>query len=190
MGSISCHITPLVISSLGARTHTHTQTHTHKHTHMHTGDPQKINFKKPGVCWPARAWFKNFILSYHKPLGGPWPTWPTLLNWPCMCYFIWSQQHCYRQYYWCSLIPVQRWKYFKVTSLFVDFTMISLSGHHLFVTGYCTLKRETWVIHMHYHNPNLMAQCNLQLIQSGLSQCNLQLMLSKYPTSSYIANYY
>ena len=65
MGSISGHITPLVINSLGADTHTHghahtnanahTHTHTHKHTHthMHTDDPYRITFKKPGVRWPV-----------------------------------------------------------------------------------------------------------------------------------------
>ena len=26
---------------------------------------------------------KNFIIKYHKWLGGPWPTWPTLLSRPC-----------------------------------------------------------------------------------------------------------
>ena len=36
MGSISCHITPLIINSLGAGTHTHTHTHTRAHTHTHT----------------------------------------------------------------------------------------------------------------------------------------------------------
>ena len=24
----------------------------------------------------------NFIINYHKWLGGPWSTWPTLLSWP------------------------------------------------------------------------------------------------------------
>ena len=37
MGSISCHITPIVINSLGGgHTHTHKYTHTHTHTHAHT----------------------------------------------------------------------------------------------------------------------------------------------------------
>ena len=40
MGSVSCHITPLVINSLGGR-------HTRKHTHTHTDDPHRFNFKKP-----------------------------------------------------------------------------------------------------------------------------------------------
>ena len=56
MGFISCHITPLVVNSLGGRdtckrTHTrmHTSTHAHKHTHTHahTHVPHGINFKKP-----------------------------------------------------------------------------------------------------------------------------------------------
>ena len=37
MGSISCHITPLVINSLRVDTHTHTD------------DTHRINFKKPGA---------------------------------------------------------------------------------------------------------------------------------------------
>ena len=48
MESISCHITPLVINSLGGG-HTHTHTHTHAHTHTHTDDLHRINFKKPGA---------------------------------------------------------------------------------------------------------------------------------------------
>ena len=44
MGLISCHITPLVINSLGGR---HTRIHTYRHPHRH-------NFKKPGV--PACGW--------------------------------------------------------------------------------------------------------------------------------------
>ena len=30
--------------------------------------------------WSHTYIFKNFINSYHKFLGGPWPTWPTLLS--------------------------------------------------------------------------------------------------------------
>ena len=42
--SISCHIMPLVINSLGGA-------HTHKHTHTHTyRHPHRNNFKKPGEC--------------------------------------------------------------------------------------------------------------------------------------------
>ena len=51
-GSISCHITPLVINSFGVDTHTHTNTHTHTHsthTRTHTDDLHKINFKKLGT---------------------------------------------------------------------------------------------------------------------------------------------
>ena len=49
MGSISYHIIPLVINSLGGG-HTHTYTHTSKHTH--TDYPHRINFKKPGERRP------------------------------------------------------------------------------------------------------------------------------------------
>ena len=49
MGSISRHITPLVINSLGGG---HTRKHTHTHIHTHTDDPHRINFKKPGVRRP------------------------------------------------------------------------------------------------------------------------------------------
>ena len=80
MGSISRHITPLVINSLGVITHTHihastrmhahTRTHTHTHTHKHTHTyrhPHRNNFKKPGAhrpvactcLWPSHAWFNN-----------------------------------------------------------------------------------------------------------------------------------
>ena len=41
MGSISRHITPLVINSLGAGTHTH--------THTHTDIRGQSNSKEPGV---------------------------------------------------------------------------------------------------------------------------------------------
>ena len=50
MGSISRHITPLVINNLGGG-HTHTLTHTHANTH--TDDPHRFNFKKPGVRQPV-----------------------------------------------------------------------------------------------------------------------------------------
>jgi len=52
-GSISNHIMPLVINSLGGG-HTHTHTHTHAHTcaHTHTDIADKSNFKKPGACRP------------------------------------------------------------------------------------------------------------------------------------------
>ena len=54
MGSISRHIMPLVINSLGGgHTHTHTHTHTHKHTHKHTyRRPHRNNYKKPGAHRP------------------------------------------------------------------------------------------------------------------------------------------
>ena len=50
MGSISQHITPLVINNLGAETHTCKQTHTSIQMFA-----DRNNSKKPG----ARAWFKN-----------------------------------------------------------------------------------------------------------------------------------
>ena len=58
MGSISRHITPLVINSLGDRhTQTHTHTHTNTHTDVHTGTILR-NQVHAGL-WPARAWFKK-----------------------------------------------------------------------------------------------------------------------------------
>ena len=46
MGSISHHITPLVINSLGGgHTHTHANTHTRIQTFA-----DRSNSKKPGVC--------------------------------------------------------------------------------------------------------------------------------------------
>ena len=56
MGSISRHIMPLVINSLGADTHTNT----------HTNVRGQSNSKKPGTRRPAHAWFKkvhNIITS-------------------------------------------------------------------------------------------------------------------------------
>ena len=50
MRFISHHVMPLVITSLGSR---NTHTHTHTHTNSHTNDLHRINFKKPGRCWPA-----------------------------------------------------------------------------------------------------------------------------------------
>ena len=44
MESISCHITPLDINSLGSE-------HTHTHANTHTDDPHRTNCKKP--CVPA-----------------------------------------------------------------------------------------------------------------------------------------
>ena len=64
MGSISCHITPLVTNSLWGRdTHTYTQANTHIHTHA--DNPHRINFKKPG--WLARTWFKKWY-PYQQDL--------------------------------------------------------------------------------------------------------------------------
>ena len=48
MGSISSHITPLVINSLGGG-----DTYTHIYANTHTDDPHRINFKKPGAGWPV-----------------------------------------------------------------------------------------------------------------------------------------
>ena len=49
MGSISHHITPLVISSLkGGHTHTCKHTHTHTHTRIQTF-ADRSNSKKPGT---------------------------------------------------------------------------------------------------------------------------------------------
>ena len=49
MGSISHHITPLVINSLGGA---HTNTHTCKHTFIQTF-VDRSNSKKPGVHRPV-----------------------------------------------------------------------------------------------------------------------------------------
>jgi len=50
--SISHHIMPLVINSLGGG---------HTHTHTHTDIADKSNFKKPGMrrLWLAHTWFKK-----------------------------------------------------------------------------------------------------------------------------------
>ena len=59
MESISCHIMPLVINSLGGghthtHTHTQTQTQTQTQTHTHNDDPHRINLRNQ-----VHAWFKN-----------------------------------------------------------------------------------------------------------------------------------
>ena len=53
MGSISRHITPLVINSLGGG-----HTHTRKHTHMHIDSRTKAILRNQ-----ARAWFKNEFIK-------------------------------------------------------------------------------------------------------------------------------
>ena len=62
IGSISCHIIPLVIHSVGGG---HTHTHTIKHTYIQTF-ADRSNSKKPGVWRPSCTWFKNVpkYLSY------------------------------------------------------------------------------------------------------------------------------
>ena len=61
MGFISCHITLLVIYSLGeditqAQTHAHmhTHTHTHKHTITYRCSNQQGDFTKPGMIAKGR----------------------------------------------------------------------------------------------------------------------------------------
>ena len=67
MGFISRHITPLVINSLRAVTHTNT----------HTDDPQRINFKKPGAGWPA----VSVCLVYEVFGMRSIPFFPILFKW-------------------------------------------------------------------------------------------------------------
>ena len=57
MESISRHITPLVINSLGGG-----------HTHTHTDNPHRINFKKPGARRPQASarLVKNDEISYKN----------------------------------------------------------------------------------------------------------------------------
>ena len=53
MRSISRHITPLVINSLGGG-HTHTRKHTHTHTHTHIQTfTDRSNSKKPSTRRPV-----------------------------------------------------------------------------------------------------------------------------------------
>ena len=59
MGSISYHITPLVINSLGGR-HTHTHTHTRTHTHTHN--------KKPGAFLAGLKSNPLPILNTYMPI--------------------------------------------------------------------------------------------------------------------------
>ena len=57
MGSISRHIMPLVINSLGDG---HTHTHANTHTDVRTETISKIQVR--AGLWPAHAWFKNSSL--------------------------------------------------------------------------------------------------------------------------------
>ena len=75
MGSISFHITPLVIIALRANTHAHTRTCTHAHarthTHTHTNVRGQSNSKKPGACPPRfkSTYLKiNFLILKFQPL--------------------------------------------------------------------------------------------------------------------------
>ena len=74
MGSISHHITPLVINSLGGghtHAHTHTHTHTHTRTHTHTQAYRRswteaiLRNQVHAGLWPARAWFKKLSFIIH-----------------------------------------------------------------------------------------------------------------------------
>jgi len=51
-GSISHHITPLVINTLRGG-HIYTHIHTNTYTQTHTDFVERSNFKKPGVCRPS-----------------------------------------------------------------------------------------------------------------------------------------
>ena len=56
IGSISCHIIPLLINSLRGRD-------THRHMHTHTDIHKEIILKNQACVWPTCAWFKNRITS-------------------------------------------------------------------------------------------------------------------------------
>ena len=61
MGSVSCHITPLVINGPGGG-HTHMQTHIMV---IHTGSI--LRNQACASCRPTRAWFKNrAVLSFQN----------------------------------------------------------------------------------------------------------------------------
>ena len=56
MGSISHHIMPLVINSLGADT----QTYTHTYTHIEVCTEKIVRNQAFVGLRPVRAWFKNY----------------------------------------------------------------------------------------------------------------------------------
>ena len=64
MGSISRHITPLVINSLGGG-HTHKHTHTHTQTHIQTSAQEQFQETRraPGL---KRLPFKTITVSANK----------------------------------------------------------------------------------------------------------------------------
>ena len=85
MGSISRHIMPLVIISLGHRhTQTDVRTHTHTHTHTHTQTCiptiRTESTLRNQVCtglWPAHTWFENVsfaLISLQYKLYKPFYT--------------------------------------------------------------------------------------------------------------------
>ena len=57
MESISCHITPLVINSLGGG---------HRHTHKDIRTETILRNQASVALWPAHAWFKN--ISRHSKI--------------------------------------------------------------------------------------------------------------------------
>ena len=61
MGSISCHIMPIVINSLGGG-HTHTQTHI---LTICTGSILRNQVR--ANLWPAHVWFKNNFRIKQNP---------------------------------------------------------------------------------------------------------------------------
>ena len=69
MGSISHHITPLVINSLGADTYTntHTQTHTHTQAYRRSRTEAILRNQAHASHRPVRAWFNNSRVIYVVP---------------------------------------------------------------------------------------------------------------------------
>ena len=61
-GYYVCLSHDLLLMASGADTNTHTHTHTRTYTNIHG----RNDFKKPGACRPAHAWFKKKVLIAIK----------------------------------------------------------------------------------------------------------------------------
>ena len=113
MGSISRHITPLVINSLGGR-HTHANTHTHTHTHMHTDNLYRINFKKPGTRWPRAGAYLIYKVHFLNPY--------------ILC-----------RYISCYVHDDQTCNFLRAKSCDLQIFVLTINSHYLVNISYCIL---------------------------------------------------
>ena len=91
MGSISHHITPLVINSLGGG---HTHTHTHAQAYRHSRTEAILRNQVLTGLWPARAWFKKYTTVYTYSTIYVWLTLGEICH-VCTDMCIWSHFNTY-----------------------------------------------------------------------------------------------